>query len=230
MLTLIGPGGCGKTRLAIETLAGIDPLPDGIWFVELAGLSDGALVAQATALAVGVPIPAQRSAQEALAAHLAARQAIVVLDNCEHVIDACARLAEDLLRAGPGVRVLATSREPLRCEGEVAWRVPSLAEAERLFVERALAADPGFAAGDDATTSTCSRAAAAPRAPASRRCGRRSSGATTCSRARSASSSVASPCSPAASHWKPRRTSAPAARSRAGGSWTSSRGWSTSRS
>ena len=144
MLTLIGPGGCGKTRLAIETLAGIEPLPDGIWFVELAGLTDGALVAQATALAVGVPIPAQRSAQEALAAHLAGRQAIIVLDNCEHVIDACARLAEDLLRAGPGVRVLATSREPLRCEGEVAWRVPSLAEASGLFVERA-AADPGFA-------------------------------------------------------------------------------------
>ena len=64
-----------------------------------------------------------------------------MLDNCEHVIDACARLAEDLLRAGPGVRVLATSREPLHCEGEVAWRVPSLAEASRLFVERA-AADP----------------------------------------------------------------------------------------
>jgi predicted ATPase/DNA-binding SARP family transcriptional activator len=152
LLTLIGPGGCGKTRLAIETLAGIEPVPDGIWFVELAGLSDGALVAQATALAVGVPIPAQRSAQEALAAHLAAREAIVVLDNCEHVIDACARLAEDLLRAGPGVRVVATSREPLHCEGEVAWRVPSLAEAGRLFVERA-AADPRFSpsAEDEAT-------------------------------------------------------------------------------
>ena len=143
MLTLIGPGGCGKTRLAIETLAGMEPPPDGIWFVELAGLTDGALVAQATALAVGVPIPAQRSAQEALGAHLAGRQAIVVLDNCEHVIDACARLTEDLLRAGPGVRVLATSREPLHCEGEVAWRVPSLAEASRLFVERA-GADPDF--------------------------------------------------------------------------------------
>ena len=113
LLTLIGPGGCGKTRLAIETLAGVEAVPDGIWFVELAGLTDGSLVAQATALAVGVPIPAQRSAQEALAAHLAAREAIIVLDNCEHVIDACARLAEDLLRAGPGVRVVATSREPL---------------------------------------------------------------------------------------------------------------------
>jgi len=148
LLTLIGPGGCGKTRLAIETLAGVDAVPDGIWFVELAGLTDGSLVAQATALAVGVPIPAQRSAQEALAAHLANRQAIIVLDNCEHVIDACARLAEDLLRAGPGVRVVATSREPLHCEGEVAWRVPSLAEAGRLFVERA-SADPSFSPTDD---------------------------------------------------------------------------------
>ena len=101
LLTLIGPGGCGKTRLAIETLARIEPVPDGIWFVELAGLADGGLVAQATALAAGVPIPAQRSAQEALAAHLATREAIIVLDNCEHVIDACARLAEDLLRRRP---------------------------------------------------------------------------------------------------------------------------------
>jgi predicted ATPase/DNA-binding SARP family transcriptional activator len=152
LLTLIGPGGCGKTRLAIETLAGVDAVPDGIWFVELAGLTDGSLVAQATALAVGVPIPAQRSAHEALAAHLAAREAIIVLDNCEHVIDACARLAEQLLRAGPGVRVVATSREPLHCEGEVAWRVPSLAEASRLFAERA-AADPGFSpTGEDEAT------------------------------------------------------------------------------
>jgi predicted ATPase/DNA-binding SARP family transcriptional activator len=148
LLTLIGPGGCGKTRLAIETLAGIEPVADGIWFVELASLTDSALVAQATALAVGVPIPAQRSAQQALSAHLAAREAIIVLDNCEHVIDACARLAEDLLRAGPGVRVLATSREPLHCEGEVAWRVPSLAEAGRLFVERA-GADPSFSPTQD---------------------------------------------------------------------------------
>ncbi len=149
MLTLTGPGGCGKTRLAIEALAEAQDAPDGVWFVELAGLSDSALVAQAAALAVGVPIPAHRSAQEALAAHLAGSRTIVVLDNCEHVIAACARLAEDLQRAGPGVRVVATSREPLRCEGEVAWRVPSLAEAGRLFVERALAADPGFAPEDD---------------------------------------------------------------------------------
>jgi predicted ATPase/DNA-binding SARP family transcriptional activator len=145
LVTLTGPGGCGKTRLALKVAADtLARLPDGAWFVDLAGLSDDALVAQATALAVGVPIPHARSAQEALVAHLATREALIILDNCEHLIDACARLAEDILRAGSDMRVLATSREPLRCAGEVAWRVPSLAEAERLFCERAAAAQPGF--------------------------------------------------------------------------------------
>jgi predicted ATPase/DNA-binding SARP family transcriptional activator len=149
LVTLTGPGGCGKTRLALEAAADATPgLPDGAWFVDLASLSDPALVAQAAALAVGVPIPASRSALEALVAHLATRQALIVLDNCEHLIDACARLAEEVLRAGPGVRVLATSREPLRCADEVAWRVPSLAEAEQLFCERAAAARPGFDPAD----------------------------------------------------------------------------------
>jgi predicted ATPase/DNA-binding SARP family transcriptional activator len=145
LVTLIGPGGCGKTRLALEVAVDAQArLPDGAWFVDLAGLGDEALVAQAAALAVGVPIPAARSAQEALVGHLATREALIILDNCEHLIDACAHLAEDVLRAGPEMRVLATSREPLRCAGEVAWRVPSLAEAARLFCERAAAAQPGF--------------------------------------------------------------------------------------
>jgi predicted ATPase/DNA-binding SARP family transcriptional activator len=152
LVTLTGPGGCGKTRLALEVAAdAVARLPDGAWFVNLAGLADPALVAQAAAVAFGVPIPASRSAQEALVAHLAARETLIVLDNCEHLLDTCARLTEDVLRAGPGVRVLATSREPLRCAGEVAWRVPSLAEAERLFCERAAAARPGFDPADDAT-------------------------------------------------------------------------------
>jgi predicted ATPase/DNA-binding SARP family transcriptional activator len=150
LVTLTGPGGCGKTRLAVEAAADALPeLRDGAWFVDLAGLSDPALVAQAAALAVGVPIPASRSAQEALVAHLATREALVVLDNCEHLIDACACLAEEVLCASPGVRILATSREPLRCADEVAWRVPSLAEAERLFCERAAAARPGVDPADD---------------------------------------------------------------------------------
>jgi predicted ATPase/DNA-binding SARP family transcriptional activator len=151
LVTLTGPGGCGKTRLALEAAAdALEQLPDGAWFIDLASLSDPALVAQAAALAVGVPIPASRSALGALVAHLATREALIVLDNCEHLIDACARLAEEVLRAGPGVRVLATSREPLRCADEVAWRVPSLAEAERLFCERAAAARPGFDPADGA--------------------------------------------------------------------------------
>jgi predicted ATPase/DNA-binding SARP family transcriptional activator len=151
LVTLTGPGGCGKTRLALETAGdALAQLPQGAWFVDLASLSDPALVAQAAALAVGVPIPASRSALDALVAHLATREVLIVLDNCEHLIDACARLAEALLRAGPGVRVLATSREPLRCADEVAWRVPSLAEAERLFCERAAAARAGFDPADGA--------------------------------------------------------------------------------
>jgi predicted ATPase/DNA-binding SARP family transcriptional activator len=151
LVTLTGPGGCGKTRLALEVAAdALAQLPDGAWFVDLASLSDPALVAQAAALAVGVPIPASRSALEALVAHLATREALLVLDNCEHLIDACARLVEEVLRAGPGVRVLATSREPLRCADELAWRVPGLAEAERLFCERAAAARPGFDPADGA--------------------------------------------------------------------------------
>jgi predicted ATPase/DNA-binding SARP family transcriptional activator len=150
LVTLTGPGGCGKTRLALEAAAdAIAGMRDGAWFVDLAGLSDSALVAQAAALAVGVPIPGARSAEEALVAHLATREALIVLDNCEHLIDACARLAEAVLRAGPGVRVLATSREPLRCADEIGWRVPSLAEAERLFCERAAAVRPGFDATAD---------------------------------------------------------------------------------
>ena len=161
LVTLTGPGGCGKTRLALEVAADATPqLRDGAWFVDLASLSNPALVAQAAALAVGVPIPASRSSLEALVVHLATREALLVLDNCEHLIDACARLAEEVLRAGPGVRLLATSREPLRCAGEVAWRVPSLAEAERLFCERAAAARPGFdpaAGGAGAVEEICRR-------------------------------------------------------------------------
>jgi predicted ATPase/DNA-binding SARP family transcriptional activator len=158
LVTLTGPGGCGKTRLALEVAADVTArMPDGAWFVELAGLSDSALVAQAAALAVGVPIPGSRSALEALVAYLAQREALIVLDNCEHLIDACARLVEEVLRAGRGVRVLATSREPLRCAGEVTWRVPSLAEAERLFCERAAAAWPGFERGAGVVKEICRR-------------------------------------------------------------------------
>jgi predicted ATPase/DNA-binding SARP family transcriptional activator len=164
LLTLTGPGGCGKTRLALEAArTAVETTPDGVWLVELAGLSEPALVAQAALTALGVPVPAQRPAIDALAGHLAARRALLVLDNCEHLVEACARLAEAVLLEAPGVRILATSREPLRCPGEVAWRVPSLSlpdgddlagsEAARLFADRAAAARPGFEPGPgDAAT------------------------------------------------------------------------------
>jgi predicted ATPase/DNA-binding SARP family transcriptional activator len=145
LLTLTGPGGAGKTRLALAAAAAraeSGALPDGVWFVDLGALRDGALVPQAVAVALGVPMPAQRPALDALLPHLAPRRLLLVLDTCEHLLDACAHLAETVMAAAPGVRLLATSREPLRCAGEIAWRVPSLAEAGRLFRERAAAVHP----------------------------------------------------------------------------------------
>jgi predicted ATPase/class 3 adenylate cyclase len=160
-LTLAGPGGCGKTRLALA-LAGqvLGTYPDGVWLVELAGLSDPGLVPQAVASALGVPEQAGRPLTETLAAYLEERRVLLLLDNCEHLVGACATLAEALLRACPDLRLLVTSREPLRIPGELTWRVPSLSlpdpamlppvgdlaayEAVRLFVERARAIRPGF--------------------------------------------------------------------------------------
>jgi predicted ATPase/DNA-binding SARP family transcriptional activator len=141
LLTLIGPGGAGKTRLALQAAGTLpEPPPDGAWLIDLGGLREPALVPQEVATVLGLPIPANRPALDALVAHLAGTGGIlIVLDTCEHLLDACAHLAEALLSAGPGVRLLATSREPLRCAAEVAWRVPSLAEAPALFRERAAA-------------------------------------------------------------------------------------------
>src|SRR4051794_17431792 len=141
LLTLTGPGGAGKTRLAIQAAgARAAELPGGAWLVDLGALRDPALVAQSVATTLGVPIPAHRPALDALTAQLAQAPAtLIVLDTCEHLLDACAHVAEALLAAAPGVRLLATSREPLRCAAEVTWRVPSLAEAPALFRERATA-------------------------------------------------------------------------------------------
>ncbi|MFI0349950.1 BTAD domain-containing putative transcriptional regulator [Actinomadura sp. 9N407] len=177
LVTLTGPGGVGKTRLALETAgrAAADH-PDGVWLVELAGLvpaarAPGVERLAETVIAVldirddtapgmrrsGVPAdPAER-----LAGALRTRRALLVLDNCEHVIDAVAALSERLLRAAPEVRILATSQEPLRLAGESLWPVPPLQSphspadtgpatlhrfsAVRLFEARAAAAVPGFA-------------------------------------------------------------------------------------
>ena len=161
LLTLIGSGGCGKTRLALETARGLlDDYSDGVWLVDLAPLGDPGLVAEVTASAIGVHEQPGQPMLHVLLAHLAERNLLLVLDNCEHLVDACARLVEKLLRACPGVRILATSREPLGVPGETTWRVPSLelpeesqsislerladCESVRLFLDRARQAQPGF--------------------------------------------------------------------------------------
>ena len=154
LLTLTGPGGCGKTRLALSAAARLaGGFEDGLWWVELAPLSDPALVPQAVASAIGVREAPGCSPTEALLEHLESRKTLLVLDNCEHLVQSCADLVDTLLRSCPRVRVLATSRETLGIVGERAWLVPSLAlpgqqssieemrqsEAISLFVERAQA-------------------------------------------------------------------------------------------
>jgi predicted ATPase/DNA-binding NtrC family response regulator len=164
VVTLTGPGGVGKTRLALAAGPHFRSLcPDGVWFVELAGLGDGALVAQTVASALGLPEEASRSPLEILITALAGRQALLILDNCEHLIEACAQLVETLVRACPNLRVVATSRERLDVAGESTFRVPPLAlpgegeraieqlarfEAVRLFLDRARLVDPGFTLTD----------------------------------------------------------------------------------
>jgi predicted ATPase/DNA-binding SARP family transcriptional activator len=152
MLTLTGPGGCGKTRLALEVAAALRrEAGDGVWLVELAGLARGAAVPQAVGSALGVKSRSGRPPDEAIAAHVCERHMVVMLDNCEHVVNACARLVEGLLMKCPNLRVLATSREPLHIAGEVDWRVPSLSpsEAASLFADRASSVSSRFAISAD---------------------------------------------------------------------------------
>ena len=131
LVTLTGAGGCGKTRLAIQAASeALDRFPDGAWWVELAPLADERLVGAAIAEALGVrPLPGMTELQ-AVGAYLASRRALIVLDNCEHLLEACAEAAEALLGAAPEVVVLATSRAPLGVAGEAEWRVPSLSLPE----------------------------------------------------------------------------------------------------
>ena len=148
LVTLTGAGGCGKTRLAIHAAAEVTDLhADGVWWVELGALSDPAHLSHVVARALGVRAEESRPILDTLCERLAATSALVVLDNCEHLVAACAELAERLLGAAPGIRLLATSREPLGVRGEVTWRVPPLPEpaAVRLFVERATQVRPAFA-------------------------------------------------------------------------------------
>jgi predicted ATPase/DNA-binding NarL/FixJ family response regulator len=162
LLTLTGSGGCGKTRLALQVAAVISELyEDGEWLVDLAVLTDAELVPQLVAQTLGVRDVPGRAVMDMVTDQLRNHVSLLILDNCEHVIGAAARLADVLLRGCPGVTILATSREPLRSPGETTWRVPSLSlpppvgvsatlddvlgfESVRLFVDRAQAALPGF--------------------------------------------------------------------------------------
>jgi non-specific serine/threonine protein kinase len=162
LLTLVGTGGVGKTRLALRMAAELRPeFADGVWLVELGPLADPALVPQAVAATLGLREDPDRTPRDTLIAAIARRRLLLLLDNCEHLVDACADLAETLLRFCPRLHILATSREALGCAGEMAWRVPSLSlpdmgrssdpaavaasDATSLFVERARIAQPAFA-------------------------------------------------------------------------------------
>ena len=161
LLTLLGVGGIGKTRLSLQVAADLmDDYPDGVWLAELAPLTDPRLVPQAVASVLGVKEEAGHPVVEALIKYVSDRRLLLILDNCEHLLDACAELARQLLQGGPNLRLLASSREHLRVAGEAIYPVPALAtpdpyvkfihtaltqyEAARLFIDRAVAAQPAF--------------------------------------------------------------------------------------
>jgi predicted ATPase len=162
-VTLTGSGGAGKTRLALQVAADmLDGYANGVWLAEFAPIADQALVPKTVASALSVPEQPGRDMIETLVGALRPKSLLLVLDNCEHLVAACADLVTALLRACPQMRILATSREGLGVPGETLWRVPSLSvpqdihhlpraqelvlyDAVRLFVDRAMATVPGFA-------------------------------------------------------------------------------------
>ncbi len=154
LVTLTGAGGVGKSRLALQLAAEIvDGPADGVWWVELGPLGDPDRVAGAVAAVLGFREEQDRPLLETLAGQLRGLDPVLVIDNCEHVLDATGRLVEALLLAAPKLRVVATSREALGLAGEAAWRVPSLEErgARELFMDRAGQARPGWQADAEAT-------------------------------------------------------------------------------
>lgn len=177
LLTLTGSGGCGKTRLGLQVAAEVlEDYPDGAWLVELAPLADSALVPQAVASVVGVREEAGKPFVQTLVSFLKPKRLLLVLDNCEHLLVACAQLTDTLMRTCPNLKILASSREGLGIAGETLYRIPSLSqpdlkqtatptsltayEAVSLFVERAMAALPSFSvtnANAPAVASVCHR-------------------------------------------------------------------------
>ena len=171
LLTLTGVGGCGKTRLALQVAGGLcrddapRPYPDGVWLVELAPLVEAGQVPLAVAKALNVQEQTGGTLLTALTDQLHAKALLLILDNCEHLVDACAQLAESMLHHCPRLQILATSRERLNIPGEQAWPVPALtlpaadqgdalvelqrSEAVQLFVERAAATLPTFHLNSD---------------------------------------------------------------------------------
>ena len=159
LVSLTGAGGVGKTRLAVRVAAGlVDEFADGVWVVDLSPLTVPDLLPQTVATTLAIREGGQRSARDVLLDALRDRRLVLVLDTCEHLIDSCASLADEILRRAPAVRILATTREALGVQGETVYRVGSLAvpdcpctdgvpaesDATRLFVDRARAVDPNF--------------------------------------------------------------------------------------
>ena len=161
LVTLTGAGGSGKTRLALQAAAEqIGRVPDGVWLTELAPLTDSGQILGAVAAVLGLQDPGESPATDTLVRALAGQDTLLVLDNCEHLIDAAAKFCEHIMLHAPRVRFLVTSREPLGIDGELVYRVPSLSlpsrdadtteeltasDAVRLFAERARAHQPDFA-------------------------------------------------------------------------------------
>ena len=165
LLTLLGPGGVGKTRLALRVAAGqVDKFADGVWLVDLAALRDPLLLPQSVGAVLGIREQTGKPVVQTLTLALEARRLLLVLDTCEHMVVACADLAAALLSRCPYIHILATSREPLNVAGEITWSVPPLTipdacdrqsleavnrnESVRLFVERATATAPTFEVTD----------------------------------------------------------------------------------
>ena len=161
LLTLTGSGGCGKTRLCLQGAAdSLERFPDGVWLVELAPLADAGLVPQTVATVLGLMEEPGKSIVQTLTEHLKDKRLLLLLDNCEHLLDGCAQLVDTLMRQCPNMTILASSREALGIGGEQAYRVPSLSlpdpkqahtpisiapfEAVQLFTDRALLARADF--------------------------------------------------------------------------------------